>query len=59
MDRVFPEEEWIEKLFLLIESSDLRKELGMAGRKTVQERYSLIVNAPQYLEILQGVSNIG
>lgn len=49
------EEEWFEKLILLITDSNLRKKLGMAGRKTVEQRYSLFVNAPRYLEVLQEV----
>jgi len=49
------EEEWIEKLSLLIENSELRRRLGMAGRKTVEERYSVKVNAPKYLEIFKKV----
>ena len=49
------EEEWIEKLSLLIENSELRKKLGMQGRKTVEEKYSVKVNAPKYLEVLKKV----
>jgi glycosyltransferase involved in cell wall biosynthesis len=49
------EEDWIEKLVLLIESSEMRKRLGMAGRKTVEEKYSLSVNIPRYLEALQRI----
>lgn len=49
------EEEWIEKLSLLIENPELRRRLGMAGRKTVEEKYSIKVNAPKYLEILKKV----
>ena len=49
------EEEWIKKLSLLIEDAELRKKLGMAGRKTVEERYSVKANAPKYLEIFKKV----
>lgn len=48
-------EEWIKKLSLLIEDSVLRKKLGTAGRKTVEDRYSLKVNAPKYLEVFNKV----
>jgi len=51
------DEEWIKKLSLLIENPELRQRLGMAGRKTVEERFSVKVNAPKYLEILQKVYN--
>ena len=49
------EEEWIEKLSLLIENPELRERIGLAGRKTVEERYSVEVNAPKYLEVLRSV----
>lgn len=48
------EKEWIEKLSLLIKNSDLRKKLGIMGRKTVEEKYSLSVNALRYLEVFKG-----
>ena len=47
------EEEWIEKLSLLITNSHLRQKLGAAGRDTVEDRYSLKVNAPKLLEVLR------
>ncbi len=34
-------EEWLEKLSQLIESKELRQRLGEAGRRTVEEQYSL------------------
>ena len=46
------EKEWIEKLILLIENPKLRKKIGMEGRKTVEEKYSIKVNAPKYLKVL-------
>lgn len=49
------EEEWIEKLSRLIENPELRRRLGMAGRKTIEEKYSVKVNAPKYLEVLNKV----
>lgn len=49
------EDEWINKLSLLIENPELRRRLGMAGRETVEEKYSLKVNAPKYLEIFKKV----
>ena len=33
--------EWIDKLSQLIDSSELRKQLGKAGKQTIEERYSL------------------
>ena len=47
------EEEWIEKLKILINDPDLRKRMGMAGRERVIEYYSLKANAPRMLKIFQ------
>ncbi len=50
------EEEWIEKLTSLIRDPDLRVQLGMAGRRTVEERYAASVWAPRVGEILASVA---
>jgi glycosyltransferase involved in cell wall biosynthesis len=44
-------DEWIEKITRLIHSAELRKKLGMAGRKTVEESYSAKSQAPRVFEI--------
>ncbi len=46
------EKEWIEKLSLLLEDPALRERLGRAGRKTVEERYSVKAWAPVYLDTI-------
>jgi glycosyltransferase involved in cell wall biosynthesis len=46
-------EEWIEKLKRLLHSYELRKKLGLAGRKTVEENYSAKVQAPRVFEIFR------
>lgn len=51
------EEEWVEKLSILIKDPQLRQRIGLAGRKYVEEHFSLKVNAPRYLRILQYVNN--
>ncbi len=51
------DQEWIEKLSKLIEDYELRKSLGAEARKTVEERYSIKVNAPTYIDILKEVSS--
>jgi glycosyltransferase involved in cell wall biosynthesis len=51
------EEEWIEKLSLLIESPELREKLGKAGRKTVVEKYSVEANKQKYLDAFNSVLN--
>ncbi len=44
------DEEWIQKLSLLIDSYELRKKMGEAGRKTVLERYSMESQKNNYLD---------
>lgn len=52
------QEDWVEKLSLLIKDSALRRKLGNAGRKTVEERYSLKANAQKYLEVLKNCKKV-
>lgn len=47
------EDEWVEKISRLIESPELRKKLGQAGRKTVLEKYSVNANKEKYLSLFQ------
>lgn len=49
------DDEWVEKLSLLIENPELRRNMGLSGRKTVEEKYSLKVNVPVFLDIIQKV----
>lgn len=49
------ESEWIEKLSRLLRSKELRKRLGRAGRKTVEEKYSAITQAPRVYDIFRSV----
>jgi len=50
------DEEWFEKLSALIEDKNLRKEMGLNGRKTVEEKYSLTLWAPRLAEIYRNFS---
>lgn len=43
--------EWKEKLELLLNDQNLRENLGKAGRKTILEKYSVIANQKNYLEL--------
>lgn len=51
---VSTDDEWVEKLSLLIESPALREKQGQAGIKIARERYSLRANAPKFIEVLKG-----
>lgn len=52
------EEEWVAELSKLIEDAELRRRIGEAARKTVEERYSVKANEQKYLqafrELLEG-----
>jgi hypothetical protein len=47
------DDEWVEKLSRLIEDAGLRREMGLRGRKTVEEGYSARVWAPAVRTILE------
>jgi glycosyltransferase involved in cell wall biosynthesis len=49
------EQEWVEKLSLLISDEEVRKRFAKEGRRTVEERYSAKVHAPRMLGILERV----
>lgn len=51
------EDEWFEKLSILIENSDLRNRLGKAGRQTVIERYSVDSNKAKWLEVFNSLKS--
>jgi glycosyltransferase involved in cell wall biosynthesis len=44
--------EWHQKLAVLLTDADLRVRIGEAARRTIQERYSLQVNAPRVAAVL-------
>ncbi|CAN5443370.1 glycosyltransferase family 4 protein [soil metagenome] len=45
--------EWIEKIKRLIHSAELRRQLGRAGRETVEKEYSAKAIAPKVLEVFR------
>ena len=47
--------EWVEKLSLLIDSGDLRRNLGRNGRKTVLSKFSIEANMNLYLQYFNQV----
>jgi glycosyltransferase involved in cell wall biosynthesis len=51
------ENEWVEKISLLIENPALRKKIGIEARKTVEGRYSVNSQKERYLSLLTGLIN--
>ncbi|MEQ8629793.1 glycosyltransferase family 4 protein [Ekhidna sp.] len=46
-------EEWVEKLSILIEDAELRKRMGRAGKKTVENYFSVEANKDKWLKAFQ------
>ena len=51
------EEEWTESIIQLIDDAELRKRMGKAGRKTVEELYSVKANFEKYLQVFRTVTS--
>jgi len=49
-------DQWVEKLGRLLADPELRRRFAAAGRRTVEERYSLHVNAPKLAATLRAVA---
>lgn len=49
-------EEWVSKLSLLIENSDLRKKLGKNARITIEQKYSLKIALEKLLKVFNKVN---
>ena len=51
--------QWVERLTRLVDDSALRRKIGLAGRQTVEERYSMRVCATQFAEAIRSVVEDG
>lgn len=49
------ENDWVEKISLLIENAELRKKIGAEARKTVEERYSVNSQKEKYLSLFNNL----
>ncbi|HVZ23082.1 MAG TPA: glycosyltransferase, partial [Vicinamibacterales bacterium] len=49
------ERDWAQKIGRLLGDAELRQRLGAAGRRTIEEKYSLAVNAPRLAALLRDV----
>ena len=49
------DKEWIDALLKLIDDATLRKRMGLAGRRTVEELFSVNANFPKYLQVFKTV----
>ena len=45
-------EEWVTKLSRLLSDAELRRRMAVAGRRTIEDRYSLNVTAPRIAAVL-------
>lgn len=48
-------DEWVEKIARLVESKELREEMGKAARKTVLEKYSVLALKDTYLRLFNSL----
>ncbi len=49
-------EQWRERLTMLIENPELRRQQGLAGRQRVEQIYSIQAVAPRLIEAIQSVA---
>ena len=52
-------EQWFERLTRLVDDAALRRKIGLAGRQTVEERYSTLVCATRFAEAIRSVVENG
>lgn len=50
-------QEWVDHLSVLLTNAALRRSMAVAGRQTIEARYSLRVTAPQLAAVLQAAAS--
>jgi len=50
------EKEWVTRLLQLIDSVQLRRHMGLAGRKRVEQEFSVDANFEKYLQVFNAVT---
>ncbi len=53
------DDEWVEKISRLLSDRELRQRFAAAGRRTIEERYSHVTNAPKLAATLRAVAERG
>lgn len=52
------EDEWVDRLGRLLRSAELRRRMGLAGRATVEQKYSATAQAPRVHEVFASVVRV-
>ena len=53
------DKQWLERLSILVERPDKRKEMGLKGRRVIEMEYSLETNAGRMLSVIEAVVGAG
>lgn len=51
------DDQWVEKLSLLIHAQDLRESIGHEGRRMVEDKYSIGVGGKRLIEVIRSASH--
>jgi glycosyltransferase involved in cell wall biosynthesis len=49
-------DEWVDAIRMLARDPDLRRRMGAAGRRVVEERYSVEAGAKKWLELINSLT---
>jgi len=51
------DEEWVDKIIVLVNNLEIRKSIGKSARKVVEEKFSIQANKETYIRLLKNVSS--